>query len=426
VQEAIQFLFMALEDCAEEDLRTDILYRLGTLLHQDQDFARAVETLEAAIPRLGAMGRERDALVCRVRLADSRTRATADLSTAALHELSKIRREASEKEHWEPVARALDVELHIHDRVQDFAAVRRVLGKAWHYRSRGSSSDRSRFLSSLAIGHYYGLRRLGLASAITAVDLATESGEKEEIALGLNRLILALIERGHLNLPMWQHLATDAPSMVENAGNRFVKFSIRENLAIWFMDAGELDRSRLEFQAADRLLGGHSHGAMKFMSLFNWAELAFRTYEAALSRDLFLEALALGPPDIPIYGIHLAKAGLGLAHLHLGELREAREIMTQLPPPDSTYHFDPSSLVLFWTRWIERTSGPKPAARFLQSERVKLRETFFPTWAYLGVEEVRLLSKFSPEDAVRSAGTTAEECEAIGMGVRAAQLRERA
>jgi tetratricopeptide (TPR) repeat protein len=424
VQEAIQYLFMALEDCVDEDLRTDILYRLGMLLHQDQDFARAIEKLEIAIPRLRAAGRERDALVCRVRLADSRTRAKAGSSAAALEELARVREEASVKDYWEPVARALDVELHIHDRVQDVPAVRRVLIKAWQYRGQGSSADQSRFFSSLAIGHYYGLSRLALASAITAVDLATGSGEKEEIAFGLNRLILALMERGQLNLPTWRHLTNDAPSLVETAGNRFVKFSIRENLAIWFMDSGELDRSRLEFQAADRLLGGHSEGAMKFMSLFNWAELAFRTYDAALSRNLFQAALKLDPPDIPIYGIHLARAGLGLAHLHLGELREAREIRAHLPPPERTYHFDPSALVLFSTRWIERTEGPRPAARFLQSERTKLRKTFFPTWAYLGVEEVRLLSKFSPEDAAQSATVTAEHCEANGMAVRAAQLRE--
>jgi DNA-binding SARP family transcriptional activator len=422
VAEAAYFFELVTRNEQDHIKRATATARLGSALFLGRDMARAIPALELASQRLRGVGADCEARRVDIRriegLAGTGLEALGDL----LERLATVREEAREANDWEAVALALDVELQLLHRAGNLAGITQVFTELVRVSKRGGPEVSAVCHLGLAMGVLFGDPDAALWSARHAVELSRSAPEHR--AKALLRLIVVLQIRGRLFLPEEQGLVLEARTVIGQSGDLRMRFGVENNMAVGLLDAGELDRAETLLDESANLLGSANVDLARLNQAHNRAELELARSNFAAARRAFLDAAAHLGPGMPPYARATVDAGLGLCALEMGDLTTARKLEQDMPPVASSWSFDPTILITFHVRLLERRREFEEAAMLLLGVSDDLRGRLESAWLKLGVLRIQKLLKW---DRFEEAGTVVGEYLSFAqnnfLSVRARELQ---
>jgi hypothetical protein len=360
-------------------------------LHLARDIGRANPMLELAAFHLRAVGKAADAL----RLEIKRVEGLAEIGTIPItmltDGLAELKRQASECADWEAVALALDAELHLLHRAGDVSGIRRVFDEMRDVADRGSLEATILANAGLALGVLFGDPEEALASAQCAAEMSKNSRSYRLKAL--IRLMVVLQYRGMLQLPSSDPIIREARTLAERSGDVLLRFSIESNLAVALLDSGDIARTEVLMDTATRMLGAAVMDISRFNQTNNRAELALAHHDFPGAAALFREAATYLGPTMPAYMQDLVTAGLGLCAVETGDLREARRREQELRDLPANWHFDPTTILTFRVRLLDRRARHREALDMLEWSAGDLEHRLVLAWFKVRALQVRLMTK---------------------------------
>jgi tetratricopeptide (TPR) repeat protein/DNA-binding SARP family transcriptional activator len=422
VQEAIQYLFMALEDCVDEDLRTDILYRLGMLLHQAGRFQQALECLVEASARLRIDGMLPVALRAEVTAADCRSMLEGHDPRDAIDLLRDLRAEAKEHGDWEAILLAWDGELHIRHRMGDLAGASELLATVAELAVPPTPLVLSLKESILAISLHYGDPKHAVAHAAAGYELSKEAGQREQRLRALSRFVMVNSHQALLQSDVGALALEEAHRLATGGGALQLRVFLRINRGVWFLDTGLPDRAMFEFDEARRLLRETEAPNLHILLHYNVGEalLGLFEYEEALSHFQLAEQLA--QKRVAPHFVAAVDAGIGMASLLTGQLAEARRRIRTLPAQSTQGHFDSSLLALFKARMLVASREFDRAEQSLASAAELLRGRWVTGWLKLSEEYGTVVGRRDPKRAIPLLDSLVQFAEERGLEARQQQI----
>lgn len=391
IAEAIQ-LFEVVADSEPDPIKqADATSELAGALHLSRDITSANPKLRVAAERLRSTGRPHLAR----RLEIKRVEGLAEVAAAPLEELIEglgaIKREARNAADWETLALALDTELHLLHRRGDVDGIREVLGEMRETTKKGLTEARLLANAGLALGIFFDDPGEAVRAAHEAVEL---TAEKQAYRLrALVRLMVVLHARGELIHPKSRKVVEEARALAVRGGDVRERFAIESNIAVSWLDAGDLDQAEVLMARAGELCRAGDMDLHRFIRANNRAELALAHRDFPGAAHAFSEASTFLGPTTPTYMQDLVTAGLGYCALEAGDLAEARRREVDLSDPPSTWYFDPSTLLAFRARLIERRGAWEEAVSLLQVAADDLEARLVLAWLKVRLLQARLMKK---------------------------------
>ncbi len=131
----------------------------------------------------------------------------------------------------------------------------------------------------------------------------------------------------------------------------------------------------------------------RFNQTNNRAELALAHHDFAGAAGLFREAATYLGPTMPAYMLDLVTAGLGLCALETGDLREARRREQELRDLPANWHFDPTTILTFRVRLLDRRGRHREALDMLEWSAGDLERRLVLAWFKVRALQVRLMKR---------------------------------
>ena len=419
--EAIQLFEIVADRDRDPVRRADATAELARALVLSRDISRANPCLSHAADQLRSTGRAGRAR----RLEIDRIEGLAELAEASLDELlaglGAIKEEARSADDWETVAQALDVELHLLHRRGAVTAIRGVLDEMRDVAGKDQMEARLLGKAGLALGVFFDDPEEALQAAEEAVALAGEGSRYRLRALG--RLMVALQARGLVTMPSVQGRVVETRSLAARSGDRLARFSIESNLAAAYLDVGDVERAQALMAGVDEIAADGDMDINRFIQANNEAELLLSQNEFAMAAAAFTKAAKYLGPTTPTYMQDLVHAGLGHCALETGDLEEARRRETLLQPDPESWYFDPTTIIYFRARMLERRGKREDAIRLLESTAKKLEGRLPTAWLKAVLLRTRLLAKSSPNRARSLALRMSGEAEELQFVHRAREFR---
>jgi predicted ATPase/DNA-binding SARP family transcriptional activator len=344
--------------------RAEATAGLARALHLGRDITRANPILELAASALRAAGKPSDALRLEIKRVEGLAEVGAAPITTLVERLAQLKEEATRSADWEAVALALDLELHLLHGSGDIAAMQGVFQEMRAVRDRGCVEAALLANAGLALSGLFGDADEALSAAQQSLVLASDA--KRYRLMALARLMVVLQYRGMLELPTSSPVIDEARALAERHGDVLVRYSIESNLVVAALDAGDLDRAQAGMARSKAILGSADLDFGRFNEANNRAEIALAHENFDGAARAFGEAATYLGPTTPSYAPHLISAGLGLCALEMGDLAEARRREHELPETPESWHFDPSILLAFKTRLLDRRGRHKEALELLE------------------------------------------------------------
>lgn len=390
VPEAIGFYLLAQQNASDGDTLAVVAGRLGHLHFIHRRFQEAMPLLAFAAVRYRELGDAQMSLRLLVLYEDARGHHDGEEMTSVLTEVRDLATEASALGYHEVLAEALDVQIHLLDRMERPAEVYSVLEQAAAMLGSTSGAEgRSALNRVLSLHLYYGESSLALVAGRAAVLEARNAGRADHLLNALNRLIVVLLHLGLLDSEEGQRCLHEAEGLASNSGDLFLKYNVALNVGVWALDSGDLDRADAAFRRAGKIMPAEGD-LMHFILLCNLGELrsAQRRYPEA--EEIFQSAQDSWRPGMPQYLRGVVNAGLGLCALEGGRLTEAREIASQLGDPPKSWYFDPSVRATFRARLLDRLGHATQALRLLDGVCSNLEDRLVTAWIKLRLERHRI------------------------------------
>ena len=402
--EAIQF-FEVVAECEPDPVRrADATADLARALHLSRDITRANPQLQLAADRLRSTGRPHLARRLEIKRMEGLAEVDAAPVEELLEQLATIKAKAREEEDWESVALALDVELHLLHRNGDVEGIRELLRELRDVARKESVEARLLARTGLALGVFFDDPEEALVAAREAVELADEG--KGYRLRALARLLVVLQALGMLELPESEAVIGEARALAERAGDVLQRFSIESNLAVASLDAGDLERAHVLMSRSTALLGRADMDLSRFNQANNRAELALACGEIDEAAHAFVEAATFLGSTMPRYTEDVVNAGLGYCSLEAGDLSEARQREAELNPAPALWYFDPTTILTFRSRLLERRGQRGEALQLLEDAAANLKDRLVLAWLKVRLLQAGLMVKDGRAD-VRTVATEA-------------------
>ena len=203
----------------------------------------------------------------------------------------------------------------------------------------------------------------------------------------------------------------------------FGRFAIRNNIAVWYMDTGDIERAKV---ALTQLSGGaeKSKSARAKLELaLNLGEVALVEGEHETAEAMYQRALVLVTHRHAHYLYNLAQAGLVTSRLGLGKLREAREVGANLPDPPDTWQNDYSLWVEGVSRLLAASGRWEASEALLAHHEENIRDRFPVLWLKLRLFRARAMRRrLGKRFPVSLAAEGLSLSQALGLTWRAAQF----
>jgi tetratricopeptide (TPR) repeat protein len=305
--------------------------------------------------------------------------------------LTQLKEEATKSADWEAVALALDVELHLLHASGDIAGMQRVFQEMRDVGDRGCVEASILANAGLALSVLFGDADEALCAAERSLTLAESS--KRYRLMALTRLMVVLQARGMLELPTSSPVIGEARTLAERNGDVLLRYSIESNLIVAALDAGDLDRAQAGMTRSSTILGTANLDFGRFNEANNRAEIALALEDFDGAAQAFLEAATYLGPTTPSYAPSLISAGLGLCALEMGDLAEARRREQELPEPPESWHFDPTIIMAFRTRLLDRRGRHREAIELLDMTVRDLENRLVLASLKTRILQVRLMLK---------------------------------
>ena len=414
IPEAIIHLSIARRNEASGEVASDILWRLGHLHYLRQDLATAAPILGLSCEGLRAAGRRSKAWEAELEQMDCLLRLNPGLTADLLTRLHEMERTLSTEGESEAYAKALDIEVHALDRKGDALAIRAKLEEAVALTRSGTMRAQCRAHCTLALHQLYGVPELALASARKAVVLAEAHDLVAEIPIAINRLIVVLNYQGLVASTGGLDLIADAEAAAAQSGDLLLRFTLRLNRGVWYLDSGNYDAAEVSFGETRELVVTGDSEATSVLLDVNCGELNLRLGKNSKALACFERVMSQDPESLPANLSLVAEAGLGLCELHQDNLRRAVDRHDSMGFP-SHWSFDPTLPVTFRAR-IRRCHNDLPGALGVLRATAERIETRFPSsWIKLRMEEIRLLRTTDEASAARLAHDVSERATDLGL-----------
>ena len=196
--------------------------------------------------------------------------------------------------------------------------------------------------------------------------------------------------------------------------------SIECNLAVAMLDAGDLAEAEILMERSWELSGSVDMGLHRFVQVNNRAELALAQQDLRAAELSFREAATYLGHTTPTYMQDIVHAGLGYCALESGNLAEARRRAQELHDPPSSWYFDPTTILTFRSRLLERRGSIDEAVQLLESGASDLENRLVLAWLKVRGMQVRLMvrRRYDRIRAKRIAREAAELAASLGLTYR--------
>jgi tetratricopeptide (TPR) repeat protein len=388
-------LYQLVTDNDTDAVRTaDATAACARAFNLTRDMTRANPLLELGATRLRAVGKVSEAIRLEIKRVEGLAGVGAVSLNNLLEQLFLVKAEARDRADWEAVALALDAELHLLHRAGDLSGICHVFGEMRDVSRMGSIEAELLANAGLALGVLFGDPNEALSAARQAVGLTVEGRSYRLKAL--LRLMVVLQYRGMLEMPDSRQVIHEARETAAKSGDVLLHFSIENNLAVAALDAGDLDRADALMARAQSLAGSADMDLYRFIQSNNAAELAIAQREIRRAAECYTEALTYSGATTPSYLMDLVTAGLGLCAVETGNLTEARRREEELREPPEMWYYDPSTILAFRARFLQRTGRTDKAIELLETEANRIENRLMLAWLKVRALQVRLLLR---EDA---------------------------
>lgn len=389
VSEAAHFFQLVMESEADAVRRADATAELAHALHLARDIDRASPLLEVAAARLREVGNPAGALRAEIK----RIEGLVELGETPIRDLwpmlDPIKREARNNEDWEALALALDTELHLLHRDGDVEGIRKLFVQMREVSRRGSPEASLLAHAGLALGVLFDDPEEALQAALQAVTMTSDAGPYQLTAM--LRLLLVLHYRGMLSLPDFASTVDATRRLAASSGDVLLRFSIENNLAVAELDAGNLERAETMMNLCAELSHAADMDLNRAIQANNRAELALARGDYQTAARDYSEASTFFGVTTPAYMKDLVNAGLGYCALEEGNLSEARRKEQELHEPPRSWYFDPTTILAFRARLLERRGRHEDAVALLDSNATNLEGRLVLAWLKLRSLQVRLM-----------------------------------
>lgn len=422
VAEAGHFYQLVSDNERDPVRRAEALSGQARALHLARDITRANPMLELAASQLRAVGKAAEALRLDIKRIEGLAETGAIPLIALTDRLAELKRHASDHSDWEAVALGLDVELHLLHRAGDVVGIRRVFDEMRAVADKGCVQATILAHAGLAMGVLFADPTDALASAQLAAELSAASGHHRLKAL--SRLMVVLQYRGTLQQPESEAIISEARSLAERSGDVLLRFSIESNVGVACLDAGDLERAEGLMARAMAIPGAAKMDLNRSIEANNRAELALAQGDYRLAVEAYGEAANYFGPTTPSYMRDLVTAGLGLCALERGDLTEARRREQDLPETPTRWHFDPTTIVAFRSRLLDRRGQHEHALLLLESTAKDLSGRLVLAWLRVRAVQVRLMIKRNIPGVAEVLVEAKTQAELLGLPHRAAEFSE--
>lgn len=421
VPEALGFYLLSKENATDGRLVAEILGKIGHLHYIHRDFEKAKYALALAAEQFRELGSARHCLRLLIQRADARSHLEGEETSIVLGELRALSASASEAGYLEELAEALDVEVHLLDRMERTEEVIAVLEQATKLLAvAGQPEARSALNRVLSLHLYYGDRRQALAAGRAAVSEARKAGPVDFLLNALNRLAVVLLHLGQLESPEGLATLAEAEALSSSSGDLFLRYNILLNGGVWALDTGDLDRAEVAFARAAQVVRMEPDLTHLVLSC-NMGELRLAQGQIKEAEGVFLAAKTMFRSGMPAYLEGVIDAGLGICALEFGRLQEAQGIALRLPEPPARWFFDPSVVVIFQARLLDRLGNTAAALRLLEAVCDDLADRLITAWIKLRVEHHRIAVRRGMAHRPEFGRTLAIAAE-LGLDIRKGQI----
>lgn len=425
VAEAAYFLQLLIENAMDDCSKAEATGDLARVLHMNREIHRANPLLELAATRLRAIGHSARALRLDIRRVEGLAEIGATPMSELLDRLASIRTAARNAGDDEALAFALDTELHLLHRSGRVTEVCQLMEEIRLCAQSEDSNARCQANASLAMNVLFGDESEGLECAREAVRIAEVEDLKDYALVSMNRLLVALLCRGLGKSREASELLDRATAHAKRCGDVALRFFLASNRGVAHFDAGELDEASTAFDEAGSVITKETEAALLRVNRHcNLGELAFHAGDLHGALDHFRQTEELlGSATRPADVAQIVNAGIGLCCLDLGLIAEARRREAQLEPLPVTWTFDPSLVLAFRARLLERRGNPAAALELLRSQREALKDRLPPAWLRTLLLELRLARKCGRDDWRAMLQEGIEVADRLNYSVRAAEFR---
>jgi len=421
VAEAAHFYQLVSENESLSSVRrAEATAGLARALHLGRDITRANPVLELAAAALRAAGKPSDALRLEIKRVEGLAEVGAAPIATLVERLTQLKEEANKSADWEAVALALDVELHLLHRAGDIAGIQDLFRQMRDVSERGSGPAALVAHAGLALGVLYGDPDEALRSATLAVEIASDV--KQYRLRALLRLMVALQYRGMLELSSSRPIVAEARVLAERSGDVLMRFSIESNLAVALLDAGDLERAETQMAYSTTLLGSADMDLNRFNQANNRAELLLAQHDFHGAERSYREASTYLGLTTPSYAQDLITAGLGICALETGDLSEARRREEELNERPQRWHFDPTTILAFQVRLLDRRGRTPEAVDLLKTSADDLQGRLDLAWLKAQAILIRLMIRRKMGGAIYIAKEAKQRAEALSLNYRASEF----
>ncbi|MEX2530239.1 MAG: AAA family ATPase [Gemmatimonadota bacterium] len=398
VTEAIAILEAALHPI--ESLPSDAVdaaIALGRCLLLSGQLAEAGDWFSRAAAAAISNGDSQREFKARVGAIEASALASAPADRGPLHLVRSIRSEFQATGYFEELPKTIELELRLLAKAGDHGGVQAVLHQCEELLLQVDGPVARSLRSLLTLGTLYG-KPLPEASVMDGVLQAAEATDDHDLALrALNWQVIIGIQRGTLNRPEGVSIRRRALGAALKSGDFFERVKLRMNLAVWYLDSGDLDGAMVALDRATNVLGDLPFPKARLNLLVNQGALALdqRNFTLAAERFRMAREISAGAVSHPAY--LSGTAGLCLAHLGMGSLREAQGLSADLASLHRWHPFDVSLVARAACHVALVTKGKQPAVAMLQEASGQLKGRFNLGWARVNIERVKITRRLDPE-----------------------------
>lgn len=397
IPEALGFLAIAREHSPDPAERDHLTGRMGHLNYLHQNLLEAANLLEVGVRWAKQVGDAEQALFWEAERVDCLGVLGKLPLPLVISNLAAVKAEAKTRRAWEAYAAALDIEIHHYDRHGDVDGARSVLRQAHRIARLANPAAACRANAILALNLHFHSPESAVPAARRAVELARLADRSDLELLALNRLIVVLLLQGLLGTDEGKLALEKADERAKKSGDLRLKFLVRQNRGVWFLEIGEYETALSIFQNTQELLRGTQAEEAKALLSLNMAEALLGLREFRSAQEYFTYAASrLGAvPSLPLQMI--IRAGLGLCALERGAIDEARKRQQEIALMPEWWFFDPSLIVAFQARMLTLRGKRQEADNLLEAVASQVQDRFVTSWIKIVIERGRLLRRARDE-----------------------------
>jgi len=169
-----------------------------------------------------------------------------------------------------------------------------------------------------------------------------------------------------LYLPGTSVVLERAEHIAESNGDLQLRFDLACNQGVFYLDAGDLDQAAAAIDRAAALIDGAEAPRLHFSVACNRGEIDLERRCFSEAQRHFEAAEAALHNGSPSWHAAVASAGIGLAALDSGAISEAARREAELPSDPQSWYFDPTLILTFRARLLERRRQPVAAVALLR------------------------------------------------------------